>query len=62
MIIGTGKNTAFLEISLALAFDKVGTFGADTVPSDVLDVLQQTLSGILSHALLESYSWISPSP
>ena len=35
---------------ISLAFDKVGTVGADTVPSDVLDVVQQTL-GILSHAL-----------
>ena len=38
---------------ISLAFDKIGTFRADTVPSDVLDVVQQTLD-ILSHALPES--------
>ncbi|KAN0137352.1 hypothetical protein V8E53_004797 [Lactarius tabidus] len=35
---------------ISLVFDEVGTWGMDTIPSDVLDVVQQTLP-VLSRAL-----------
>ena len=39
-----------LEDFISLVFDEAGTWDTDTIPSDVLDVVQQTLP-ILSHAL-----------